>query len=295
MFVVVGATGNTGGAAVDALLRAGRPVRGVVRRADQAKALRARGAQSAIATVDDPEALAAVFEGAEAVYLMNPPAYAEPDLFARAAQVHASLIAAAERAKVERIVALSSVGGQHAAGTGNILTTYDLETRLASCSRPTTILRAANFIDNWGWGLKPAIERGVLPSMFLPLDRKLPMQAARDVGEAAAALMTEHGPDRRLVELHGPEDVSPEDTASALTFLLKRPVMAVAVPEAEWASRFRAQSMPERSVAGFCEMFKGFNSGLIVFEGTHETRCGPTTLAEALKSMVLRRQAEMAR
>ena len=171
----------------------------------------------------------------------------------------------------------------------------DLETRLASCSRPTTILRAANFVDNWGWGLKPAIERGVLPSMFLPLERKLPMQAARDVGETAAALMTEGGPDRRLVELHGPEDVSPEDAAAALTRILGRSVEAVAVPEAEWASRFRAQSMPERSVAGFCEMFQGFNRGLIVFEGTHETRRGPTTLTEALKSMVLRSGAEIRR
>ncbi len=286
MFVVVGATGHTGGAATDALLRAGKPVRGVVRRAEQAGALRARGAEVAVAAVDDVEALTIAFAGAEAVYLMNPPAYAEPDLFARAAQVHASLVAAAERAAVGRIVALSSVGAQHATGTGNILTTFDFETRLASCSRPTTILRAANFLDNWAWGLESALKRGVLPSMFLPLDRKLPMQASRDVGAAAAALMTEGGPDRRVVELHGPEDVSPESAAAALTSLVGRLVTAVAVPEAEWASRFRAQSMPERSVAGFCEMFQGFNSGLIVFEGTHETRHGPTTLLEALKSMV---------
>ena len=295
MFVVVGATGNTGGAAIDALLRAGHPVRGVVRRAEQAEALRARGAEAAVAAVEDVDALAIAFEGAEAVYLMNPPAYSEPDLFARAVQVHASLITAAERAKVERIVALSSVGGQHAAGTGNILTTNDLETRLASCSRPTTILRAANFMDNWECGLKPAREKGVMPSMFLPLERKLPMQSARDVGAAAAALMTEAGPDRRIVELHGPEDVSPADAAMALTAILGRPVTAVAVPEAEWASRFRAQSLPERSVAGFCEMFQGFNSGLIVFEGKHETRRGPTTLLEALKSMVLRSGAEARR
>ena len=139
------------------------------------------------------------------------------------------------------------------------------------------------------------MERGVLPSMFLPLDRKLPMQSARDVGAAAAALMTEAGPDRRIVELHGPEEVSPDDAATALTAILGRPVTALAVPEAEWASRFRAQAMPERSVAGFCEMFRGFNNGLIVFEGKHETRCGPTTLLEALKSMVSRSEAETRR
>lgn len=288
MFVVIGATGNTGGAAIDALLRLGRPVRGVVRRADQAEALTSRGAGAAVATVDDPDALARAFEGAEAVYLMNPPAYGEDDLFARAATVHANLIAAAERAEVGRIVALSSVGGQHAHGTGNILTTHDLESRIATSSRPTTILRAANFIDNWGWVLKAATGKGVLPSMFLPLDHKLPMQSSRDVGEAAATLMTEGGPHRRIVELHGPEDYSPEDAAAALTEILGRPVTAVAVPEAEWAAPFRAQNMPERSVAGFCDMFRGFNSGHIVFEGTHETRRGPTTLTDALRGMLAR-------
>ena len=64
---------------------------------------------------------------------------------------------------------------------------------------------------------------------------------------------------------------------------------------ANFIENFRAQSMPERSVAGFCEMFQGFNSGLIVFEGTHETRRGPTTLTEALESMVLRSAAEIVR
>ena len=86
----------------------------------------------------------------------------------------------------------------------------------------------------------------MLPGIFPPLDRKLPMQAARDVGAAAAALSDSLGP----------------------------PVTAVAVPEAEWATRFCAPSRPERSVGG----------GLTVFE----TRRGSTTLCEALEDMVLR-------
>ena len=57
MFVVVGATGKTGSAAVDALLQAGQRVRGVVRKAGQASALTARGADAALADIDDAEAL----------------------------------------------------------------------------------------------------------------------------------------------------------------------------------------------------------------------------------------------
>lgn len=282
MYVVVGASGKTGTAVMEALLARGLPARAVVRRAEQAEAWRARGAEAALADLANEDALVQAFGGARSAYLMNPPAYGEADMFARARQVHAALVAAAERAGVGRIVALSSVGAQHAEGTGNILTTHDLERRLAGCTCPVTVLRAANFVENWGWVLQPARERGVLPSMFLPVGRKLPMQSTTDVGGTATALMLEGGPDRRLVELHGPEDYSPEDAAAVLTDLLGHPVAAAAVPEEAWTGTFRAQGFPERTVQGFCEMFRGFNTGHIAFEGTGETRRGTATLRQAL-------------
>ena len=237
-------------------------------------------------TSTTPKRSATAFEKAEAVYIMNPPAYNDPDMFARARSVHAALIHAAQRAKVGRIVALSSVGAQHGSGTGNILTTYDLEQQLACCTIPTIILRAANFIDNWDYALRPAQQKGILPSMFLPLGRQLPMQFSADVGTAAAALMIEGGAHRRIVELHGPAAVSPAETAAALERVLGRAVQAVPVPESEWAAPFRQRGLPERTVAGYCEMFAGFNSGHIVFEGTHETRHGATTLDDALRQMI---------
>ena len=71
---------------------------------------------------------------------MNPPAYFAPDLFAQARQVHASLIDAANAARVPRAVALSSVGSQHSTATGNILTTFDFEQQLKRYKGVLTIL-----------------------------------------------------------------------------------------------------------------------------------------------------------
>ena len=98
--------------------------------------------------------------------------------------------------------------------------------------------------------------------------------------------MVEGGADRRLVELHGPDDYSPEDAAAALSDLLGHQVAAVAVPEEAWPDTFRAQGFPERTVQGFCEMFRGFNTGRIAFEGTGETRRGTTTLHQALARLI---------
>ena len=286
MHVVIGASGQTGRAVMEGLLARGVPVRAVVRKPVQAQTWRDRGADTALADVTDGAALAAAFAGAETAYIMNPPAYGSPDLFAQARQVHSALISAAEQAGIGRIVALSSVGGQHAKGTGNILTTHNLERQLASCRLSVTVLRAANFMENWGSAIRPAREKGLLPSMFLPIDRRLPMQSASDVGTAAAHLMVEGGANRRMVELHGPQDYSPEDAAAALADLLGHPVAAVAVPREAWPDPFRAQGLPEWTVQGFCEMFDGFNTGHIAFEGTGETRRGTTTLQAALSRIV---------
>ena len=65
MFVVVGATGNTGSAAADTLLSRKQPVRIVVRSADKGAAWKAKGAEIAIASLDDVSALTKAFEGAQ--------------------------------------------------------------------------------------------------------------------------------------------------------------------------------------------------------------------------------------
>ena len=55
-----------------------------------------------------------------------------------------------------------------------------------------------------------ALETGVLPSMFSPVTRALPMVSVQDIGRVAAELLMA-GPDAEpLVELHGPRDYSPE-------------------------------------------------------------------------------------
>ena len=75
MFVVVGATGNTGSAVVETLLSRKQPVRIVARSADKGAAWKAKGAEIAVASLDDVSALTKAFEGAKGFYLLVPPNY----------------------------------------------------------------------------------------------------------------------------------------------------------------------------------------------------------------------------
>lgn len=210
----------------------------------------------------------------------------DADLFATASVNLGAQVAAAKQAGVPKVVGLSSVGNQHPAGTGNILTNHILETALAVYPGAVTLLRAAYFIENWGGVLPEAQAQGVLPSMLLPLDRAIPMQAAGDVGVAAATLLAESWEGHRIVESHGPADDSPADAAATLTTILGKPVQAVPVPREPWEGVFGSLGLPAVTIGGLCEMLEGVNSGHVAFAGGHRVIHGRTTLTEALRSLL---------
>ena len=284
LYAVVGASGQTGSVVARTLLAGGHAVRVVLRQESTAKMWRDLGAEVALADVGDAAALAQAFQGCAGAYLLNPPAYQDADLFARAHHVHAAMVDAVQAANVRRIVALSSVGGQHAQGTGNIQTTHDFEQQLKPLQGEfnVTVLRAANFMENWMWFAAPAKAHGVLPSMFQPADKAFPSVSVLDIGRTAASLLTDGVPGCRVVELHGPADSSPVDAAHVLTQLLGRAVEVNEPARDTWAASFAANGFSARSSQAFCEMFDGFNSGHIAFEGTHETRRGTVGLSDAL-------------
>ena len=289
MFAITGAFGQTGSALCEALLSRDQKIRLLVRRDDeQADSWRARGAEIAIVDLADQSGLTQALREVDGAYLMNPPAYMHADLFAQARIVHKSLVDAANAAHVPHVVALSSVGAHQAKGTGNILTTWDYEQQLDRIHSKLTILRAANFMENWAWSLKPVIEDGVLPSMFLPIKKAIPMVSAIDIGQAVATCLMTPPAQKKLIELHGPHDYSPTDAAYAFSELLGKNVLAVEAKESGWPDVFRGVGFPPVTVKAFCDMFHGFNDETIVFQGTHETVHRTTDLKTALGNLLKR-------
>jgi len=292
MYVVFGATGQTGSAVADTLLEKKLPVRVVLRSDKATDAWREKGADVAFADVADTSAMTEALNGAIGVYAMNPPAYNVADMCAVAKDIGRNYSEAIKKSGVRKAVLLSSVGSQHAFGTGNILTTHYLENIFGDLAIPVTFLRAASFMENWNGVASVAAEKAVLPSFYQPLDRKIPMVSAKDIGRAAAFALTEEWTGKRIIELYGASDYSPNDVAAAFSAALKRDVQAVAVPESEWQGMIAGFGFSPEAVNNYIEMMRGFNSGHIVFEnnGT-ETRKGETTIedfaAEAAKEQNL--------
>jgi hypothetical protein len=70
MYAIMGITGRVGGAIAENLLAQGEQIRAIVRNPEKAARWSDRGAEIAVADVDDPNALASAFEGTDGVFLM---------------------------------------------------------------------------------------------------------------------------------------------------------------------------------------------------------------------------------
>ena len=265
MYAITGITGQVGGAAAQALLAAGHPIRAILRDAGKAASWAAQGAEIAIAEFEDEAALASAFTGVTGVFAMIPPYFAPAEDFPEARAIVAALRQALAATTPPKIVALSSIGAQHADGLGLITQLHILEEQLGSLPIPIAFLRAGWFMENAAWDIEPAHQTGKMASFLQPLDRHVPMIATADIGRIAAKALLEDWTGRRILEIEGPKRYSPNEAASLLGAAIGRPVSAYAVPRDQWEALFRAQgtAWPAPRIA----MLDGFNSGWIDFEG----------------------------
>ncbi len=281
MFAITGVTGQVGGIVATQLLQTGLPVRAILRNAEKGKAWRERGAELALADMTDANALTAAFTGAEGVFLLIPPTFDPTSGFPEVRAVIAALKTALLRARPERVVCLSTIGAQ--AKEPNLLSQLGLvERELSGLPLPIAFLRAAWFMENAAWDLAAAREVGVIASFLQPLDQAYPMVSVADVGERAASLLRENWTGKRIVELQGPEKVTPADIAAAFSKVLGKPVSAEVVARESWEELFEGQGM--RNPMPRIRMIDGFNEGWIRFEGQPER--GSTTLETAIRRLV---------
>ncbi len=285
MFVVTGATGNTGSIAAQALLDAGQRVRIVVRNAAKAKHLLAQGAELVEADLTDEAALLQAFRGAEGVYLLSPPDVTLADFFTARKQLVQSLARVVKAAAVKHVVFLSSAGAQHSSGTGMILSTYAGEQALRATGLPVTFVRAGYFMENWASVLKPAQHDGVLPS-FIASSRAIPMVASRDIGQAVARALLDGPRGTRIIELGGPTEVSPAEVAATLSKILEREVKVAEVPLEAAVPTFTSFGFSQSVAEGFRDMFQGLANGKVSWEGGRaEAARGTTSLETELRAL----------
>ncbi|HBZ16987.1 MAG TPA: NmrA family transcriptional regulator [Pantoea sp.] len=284
MYVITGITGKVGGAVARALLSNNLPVRGVMRDVSKAAQWQDLGCEVAFAEMRDASALADAFNCATGVFILPPSDFDPAPGFPAARLIIDAVVQAIRCASPEKVVCLSTIGAQ--AEKTNLLTQRTLlEQALNALDLPVTFLRPGWFMENCALDVVSARDNGVIHSYLHPLDKAVPMIATADVGTLAAMLLQQEWQGKRIVELEGPQRVTPNDIAHTFASILGRPVVAEAVERDAWEAIFRSQG--HQHPLPRMRMIDGFNEEWICFEKPQAERVmGETELEVVLRALL---------
>ncbi len=281
MYVVIGATGNTGRVVAEKLLAKGEKVRAVGRDAKRLELLKQKGAEAFLADATDAGALTKAFSGAKAVYAMIPPNISAPNVRDYQERVNDALAAAIEKSGVQYAVVLSSIGADKPDKTGPVVGLHNLENKIGAVGGVNALyLRAGYFMEN----TLPQV--GVIQSFGnvagpLRPDLPLAMIATRDIGAAAAeALLKADFQGKRTRELQGARNVTYAEVAKTIGAAIGKPGLAyVQLPAAQLKPALTKMGMSSSMADLLLEMSESLNSGYMKpLEPRSPQNTTPTTL-----------------
>lgn len=278
MYVITGATGNTGRRIAQQLLSKGKQVRVVGRDIERLRQL--KGAEPFPADLFDADGLTRAFTGAEAVYAMMPPLLASRDYQTEQEQISISLATALRNARVPYVVSLSSVGADKPSGTGPVAGLHQLECLLDAIPGLNTLhLRAAYFMENTLAQIGNIRAAGAAGGS-LRGDLKIPMIATRDISAAAAdELLRLSFSGHNTRELLGAGDYSMNQVTSIIGDAIgKSGLKYVQVSDGQLHPAMVQMGMAPSTADLLLEMSAAINSGHLVNLEPRSTRnTTPTT------------------
>ncbi len=236
--IVTGATGKTGSLVVTDLLKAGYPVRALVRREDDRRnRLKAQGAEIAVADMSDVERIADALTDVQRAYYCPP---IDPYMI----QGAVAFAVAAKDAGLEHIVSLTqwlSSPSHPSLATRQ----HWLVDRLFSMTSGVahTIVNPGFFADSYLVTIGSAAHLGIFPWMY-GNSRNAP-PSNEDIARVAVAALTD--PARHAGKVYrptGPELLGGDEMAHAIGRAVGRPVRAVPTPVWLFMKGARMAGMP---------------------------------------------------
>jgi uncharacterized protein YbjT (DUF2867 family) len=251
MLLITGASGNAGGAVLDAALKRRLPLRAMYRSEADAK----RGPETAtvIADFSDKASLLKALQGIDSVFLVCGPI---PQLV----DYETGMIDACKASGVRHIVLNSALGA------GRFDKSFPswharVEDYLRKSGLDYTILRPNGFMQNIVTYNGATIQES--GAFYAAMgDAKTSLIDVRDVGEVAAAILGEPRPHiGKTYELNGPEAVSNGEIAARISALLGTNVSFVDIPEEAQRQALLGAGMPEWQATAILELQEYYRTG----------------------------------
>lgn len=266
MYVITGATGNTGKYIAEHLLAAGKQVTVISRSADHLKSLTDKGATAAIGSIEDADFLTKTFTGATAVYAMIPPNFVVEDFANYQARATQALVTAVKNSGVKNVITLSSVGA-HSDQTGVVAGLYKLEQALNAIPDLNVLhLRAGFFMQNFFGNI--GLIKGMNINGGFPInsDLKMPIVHTNDIGATAVKhLLALDFKGKSHTYVAGSRDLTLAEATTALGQAIGKPDLAWVTFSYEQAAQGMAQmGMQKGLIEGYVQFGKAVNGGILL-------------------------------
>jgi uncharacterized protein YbjT (DUF2867 family) len=251
VILVTGATGKVGQEVVRQLATAGVPARALVRDPTLASPIRIPGIDIVVGDLARPETLTAAFAGAEKVFLLTP---AAPDQV----ELQSNALEAARRAGARHIVKVSVAGGPDA-GTQIGRWHWTTEKQIEASGLGFTFLRPTLYMQQI---LAYAPSIAATSSFSAPMGAgEIAVVDTRDVASVAVTVLTEDGHDRRIYDLTGPEALSYDRMADAISDAIGKKVVYAHVPPEYTRKQMIADGFPRWLVDDMLVLAASFRDG----------------------------------
>jgi uncharacterized protein YbjT (DUF2867 family) len=259
LFLITGATGNTGAPTVKILLEAEHRVRAFVHRVDQrSEALAALGAEIVEGDLLDFHAVSSAMSGVSAAYFCYPIA---PGMLLPATAIFAQ---AASEAGVGAVVNMSQISARREAKSHAAQQHWLAERLLDRSAFLTTHLRPTFFAEWLKWQWHRSGDEGLLQLPF-GNGRHAPI-SGRDQASVIAAVLQNPAPhDRQVYPLVGPEELDHYGIAGRIADTLGIPVRYAPVDIPAFAAALTAQGRTDFFVQHISSVAQDYQDG--VFSG----------------------------
>jgi NAD(P)H dehydrogenase (quinone) len=263
--LVTGATGDTGGYAIDALAKIDVSVRAMVRKDDERAArLRASGVEVILGDLLDIDSVRSAMEGVSAAYFVYPLIPGLIDAAAYFAQ-------AAREARLSSIVNMSQISARRESKSHQARDHWISERVFDWSGIPVTHLRPTFFAE-WLTYTYMRVRRDIAEKGLISLPfgngRHAPI-AAEDQGRVIAAILANPAPHSgKTYNLFGPVEMGWNGIAKAVGDALGREVIYKPSEIADFIQQLRGLGLPEQTLQHLRAVALDFQEGL--FAGTND-------------------------
>ena len=260
LFLITGATGNTGAPTVKILLDAGHRVRAFVHQVDQrSEALAAIGAEVVEGDLLDFHAVSSAMSGVSAAYFCYPIA---PGSLLPATAIFAQ---AASEAGVEAVVNMSQISARREAKSHAAQQHWLAERLLDRSAFLTAHLRPTFFAEWLKWQWLRNDNEGVLRVPF-GNGRHAPIAGRDQAGVIAAVLQNPAPHDRQIYPLVGAEELDHYAIADQISETLGIPVRYEPIGIPTFAAALTAQGRTDFFVQHISNIAQDYQDGIFAGE-----------------------------